>query len=148
MASLGADEIAATITEFSGDQLLRYQPRVPVRVGHLQGIRRITASRIAETIWGKSLPESHYRDLLHKRLGGRIEVRIPSGRIDVLTEEYCIEVKHFTGWKSAIGQTLSYCCYVPQKPAIALIDLPRSFTVPASVCHKLGVTLLDLFEFV
>ena len=146
LSALSAEEIADAIAAADLSHLRDYCPEAPVKIADLR-MHRIAASRCAETIWGKSLPESHYRDLLHRKLGGRIEVSVPAGRIDVLTNTLCIEVKHWAGWKAAIGQALSYCCYVPQKPAVALIDLPVNVVVPAAVCHKLGVLLLDPLDF-
>ena len=56
----------------------------------------------------KKRNESYYRDKLAKSLNGRIEVKVPSGRIDILTKNQIIEVKHIKRWKDAIGQVTIY----------------------------------------
>ena len=58
-------------------------------------------------------PEKKVRDKLHKRLGGEIEVRCLAGSIDLLTSLEIIEVKQVKGWKSALGQLLTYSDYYP-----------------------------------
>lgn len=42
-----------------------------------------------------------------------IEVNTPVGKIDILTDEEIIEVKRVSGWKSAVGQILTYGFYYP-----------------------------------
>ena len=56
----------------------------------------------------KKRNESYYRDKLAKSLNGRTEVIVPSGRIDILTSNQIIEVKHIKRWKDAVGQITIY----------------------------------------
>lgn len=56
----------------------------------------------------KKRNESYYRDKLAKSLNGQTEVKVPSGRIDILTSNQIIEVKHIKRWKDAIGQIIIY----------------------------------------
>ena len=44
-----------------------------------------------------------------------MEVPVPCGRIDVLTDSEIIEVKEAKGWKGAIGQIISYGIYYPER---------------------------------
>jgi hypothetical protein len=58
---------------------------------------------------------------LWQKVGGQLEVLCDAGRIDLLTEEEVIEVKHIRNWKSALGQVLSYAHYFPaHRPRIHL----------------------------
>ena len=57
--------------------------------------------------------ELSYRNRLAKQLNGQVEVSTPAGRIDILTETEVIEVKRASGWKSAIGQIISYGKFYP-----------------------------------
>lgn len=57
--------------------------------------------------------ESYYRDKLAKSLDGQTEVSVPSGRIDILTNNQIIEVKHIKKWKAALGQIIVYGDYYP-----------------------------------
>ena len=57
--------------------------------------------------------ESYYRDKLARSLNGQTEVKVPSGRIDILTGNQIIEVKHVKNWKAALGQIITYGVYYP-----------------------------------
>ncbi len=65
--------------------------------------------------------ESLWRDALAEALHGRVEVRVPEGRIDVLTEEEAIEVDFQHKWKEGLGQCLVYARAAGKRPALALI---------------------------
>lgn len=53
----------------------------------------------------------------------KVEVPCASGRIDILTPEQVIEVKHVRNYKHALGQVLSYIQYFPnKKPRLHLFD--------------------------
>ena len=57
--------------------------------------------------------ESYYRDKLAKSLNGKTEVKVPTGRIDILTNNQIIEVKHIKKWKAALGQIIAYSSFYP-----------------------------------
>lgn len=57
--------------------------------------------------------ESYYRDKLAKSLNGQIEIQVPSGRIDILTNNQIIEVKHIKKWSAALGQIITYGYHYP-----------------------------------
>ncbi|KAK3269352.1 hypothetical protein CYMTET_22215 [Cymbomonas tetramitiformis] len=59
--------------------------------------------------------ESNVRDKLAAIENGTVEVRTPSGFIDVLTDTEVIEVKHISSWKQAVGQV---CCYALHYPKL------------------------------
>ena len=61
----------------------------------------------------KKRNESYYRDRLAKSLNGQTEVKIPSGRIDILTSNQIIEVKHIKKWNAALGQIITYGYHYP-----------------------------------
>ena len=65
--------------------------------------------------------ESLWRDALAERLGGRVEVRIPEGRVDVLTDEEAIEIDFQHKWKEGLGQCLVYARSTGKRPVLALI---------------------------
>ncbi|KAK3249529.1 hypothetical protein CYMTET_41041 [Cymbomonas tetramitiformis] len=52
--------------------------------------------------------EKHVRDALAKSLNGTTEVAVDAGRVDVVTDDEIIEVKHVVAWKHAYGQVKSY----------------------------------------
>lgn len=50
-----------------------------------------------------------------RKLGGKTEVTTPDGgRIDILTSTEIIEVKQAKGWRSALGQVVSYGHFYPK----------------------------------
>lgn len=57
--------------------------------------------------------ESYYRDKLARSLNGQTEVVVPAGRIDILTSNQVIEVKHIKKWNAALGQVITYGVYYP-----------------------------------
>ena len=61
----------------------------------------------------KKRNESYYRDKLAKSLNGQTEVKVPSGRIDILTRNQIIEVKHIKKWNAALGQIITYGYHYP-----------------------------------
>lgn len=59
--------------------------------------------------------ECDYQANLQQLLGGRREVRCQAGIIDLLTDDYLIEVKHYKSWKHALGQLIAYDMYVKNR---------------------------------
>ena len=51
---------------------------------------------------------------IQEQIGGEIEVIVPCGRIDNLTEHVIVEVKEARLYKSAIGQVMCYGIYYPK----------------------------------
>lgn len=43
------------------------------------------------------------------------EVKTDSGRIDLMTDKFIIEIKDYYKWKNAIGQLFAYSLYYPEK---------------------------------
>lgn len=73
-----------------------------------------------------ALAESFYRDLLAEQVGGRIEVALPFGRCDVMTDRTVWEVEPVDRWRHGVAQALQYAAQVPQRGAIAVYgnDVP------------------------
>lgn len=67
------------------------------------------------------LHEDDYQQLIRKELGGEMEVAVQSGYVDILTEQYAIEVEFANKWKQAIGQSIWYGMQTSKKPGIVLI---------------------------
>ena len=86
--------------------------------------------------------EQRMSNKLAVMLGGIREATNPSGRVDVLTKLYVIEVKKACNWKHGIGQALVYQFYYPdKKPVLFLfgedVDLYRDLA--AWHCDRQGV---------
>ncbi len=99
--------------------------------------------------------ESLWRDALAEALHGRVEVRVPEGRIDVLTEEEAIEVDFQHKWKEGLGQCLVYARATGRRPVLALITYGENaeettrrtealFAAAEEHCASNGVRLLML----
>lgn len=69
----------------------------------------------------QSYSENFYADYIQTLIGGEREVRVKGGRVDIVTDEYAIEVEKAASWKEAIGQSLWYALNTNKKPGIILI---------------------------
>lgn len=72
--------------------------------------------------------EVKVQKLLQEREGGKVEVETPVGFIDLLTNDYVIEIKHVIDWKDGI-KVLAYAKYFPdKKPRVHIFgDYSESF---------------------
>lgn len=82
------------------------------------------------------------------RLGGKIEVTTPVGRVDLVTDDSLFEFKNWKGFKEALGQVLCYKRYIKVKNyCIVLFNCPENFknnTLYAemlSICENYNITL-------
>lgn len=73
-----------------------------------------------------SQTESDYTRRIQKHLGGRLEVPVSHGRVDLMTEDYAIEVELAPEWKESIGQALWYGLQSNKKPGIVIVMRQRS----------------------
>jgi len=69
--------------------------------------------------------ESGIYDELIEKFGGKSDVRIWSGCIDVLTPKYIFEIKRLHNWKYALGQLLAYRLSFPEKTPVAILYAPQ-----------------------
>lgn len=80
--------------------------------------------------------------ILQEREGGEREVESPVGYVDLLTDEYVIEVKHVKVWKDGT-KVLLYAPYFPgRKPRVHLFGgYSKDFrTLVENSFEKLGIT--------
>jgi len=73
-----------------------------------------------------SAMESAWISALATHLGGRSEVSIPGGRVDVVTDTFAIEVERSAKWHEGIGQSLHYAEATGLRPALAVIVVASS----------------------
>lgn len=52
---------------------------------------------------------------------GLSEVETPLGYIDLLTDNYLVEFKHYSGAKNALGQVLSYSHFIKRKNKLIVL---------------------------
>lgn len=90
--------------------------------------------------------ESWYRDQVATKLNGKTEVRVPDGRVDIVTDTHAIEVEFSAKWKNAIGQSLWYSLQTQKKAGIVIIlkdpmkDAPDAIRLETLVKeHKLPI---------
>jgi len=72
-----------------------------------------------------SAKESIWRDLLASNLYGRVEIKLPSGRADVVTSNEVYELDRPTKWKEGMGQVLAYAQDLQLKPVLAIMSYSR-----------------------
>jgi hypothetical protein len=89
------------------------------------------ASPVAEpSRWGVSVPggfssmtvrEHRVRDHFAARyVRAKTEARMDFGRVDVMTEEFAVEVEPFATWKHGVRQALAYAQESGKRPAVAI----------------------------
>jgi hypothetical protein len=83
--------------------------------------------------------ERDYEEYIAKQINGKTEVSVYSGRVDIVTEEYAIEVEKASEWKESIGQALWYGMQTNKKPGIILLILEPED-------RKYGVMLISCLQ--
>jgi len=68
--------------------------------------------------------ESRYRDLLARQVGGRIEVTLPFGRADVMTDTTVFEVEPVSSYAEGVRQALHYASQSGLRGALAAYGEP------------------------
>lgn len=90
-------------------------------------------------------PEHHYRDLLAKQVGGRIEVTLPFGRADVMTDAMVWEVEPATRYPAGVRQALHYGAQTGLPAAIATYGPAKLATKVFSHLAKLPAPGVELW---
>jgi hypothetical protein len=85
-------------------------------------------------------PESYYSDIIAQQLDGITEHKVEGGRVDILTNEYAIEVKRASDWKHSIGQAIWYGLQTNKTPGIILI-------MKTHADYKYGIRLKTSLEY-
>lgn len=94
--------------------------------------------------------EKHWVEGFRQRLNGQSEVPIDNGRVDIVTDNYAIEVDYFHKWQECLGQALHYGDVLHKIPTLALIDDEsksdhlNQLKYIDGLCTKQGVKLLLL----
>lgn len=115
----------------------------PKEVTLAEAIAECTSRNISQQNKVKPSNQSYEKEIqlrLARQHNGKIEVKTPSGRIDVLTEEYIIEVKEAGGWKGGIGQLMSYGHFYPdRKKKLCLFGECSDLETVRNVCKPLDI---------
>jgi hypothetical protein len=83
---------------------------------------------------------------LQSREGGEREVETPAGFVDLLTDEYVIEVKHVSDWKDAAKVVLLAQYFNGKKPRVHLFgSYAADFRALVEKCYA-GVNILVTWE--
>jgi len=101
-------------------------------------------------------PEKVWRDALAAKLGGRTEVKIDGGRIDMMTDTEVFELDWPHKWHEGFGQAMHYADATGKKGVLALISYSQGpenlqeksrqrFDMVKAECDKRGIRLLVLF---
>ena len=84
--------------------------------------------------------ERQHQKVLAQMTGGKMEVQTPVGRVDIVSDQYVIEVKSVENWKGAIGQASVYCqCFPGLKPVVALFGKTSKTELIEHFADQLGV---------
>ena len=90
----------------------------------------------------KDLAEQRMSNRLSAILGGKRETPTLAGRIDVITNNYVIEIKNAADWKHGIGQVIIYSFYhSDKKPALFLFgsNVKTYRAIAKQHCDRLGI---------
>jgi len=73
-------------------------------------------------VFAQSVSENDWQVAFNRLVvHGQLEVTIPTGRIDILTDEYAIEVDHVRNYRAGIKQALHYAAARDRKAGLALL---------------------------
>lgn len=98
-------------------------------------------------------PESKWTEALAAQMEGKTEVQVDRGRVDVMTDNYAIEIDFLKKWHEGLGQAIHYGDESPRIGVLALIvDNPLKSDPEAinlikkieRLCIKKGVKLVLL----
>ena len=93
------------------------------------------------------MTEETIQSELHKKLGGKIEVKTPVGRIDLLTDDKLIEIKKYKNWLHGMGQLIGYSNFYPKKEKMLYLfnvgDGELSYVKKICKKHDVAVKVFD-----
>ncbi|MEI6647959.1 MAG: hypothetical protein WCP12_18120 [bacterium] len=100
--------------------------------------------------------EKLWQAALATNVGGRCEVKIQAGKIDIETATEVYEVERQDNWKEGMGQAIAYATETKKKPVLALISSAQGpknmqkrsrerFDFVHNICATNNVRLLVLF---
>lgn len=98
---------------------------------HIQS--KISLQNILSTESTKTIPtiyldvinkekESSWSNAFSEIIGGKTEVKVKNGRVDIITDKFAIEVDFLHKWKEGLGQALYYGSQTDLIPVLALIS--------------------------
>lgn len=82
--------------------------------------------------------EKYWVSALAAAVNGKTEVRIPYGRVDLITQSFAIEVDWLRKWHEALGQALSYSYGTGRQAAFALVVKRKEWPLSAYNRKKLA----------
>lgn len=96
-----------------------------------------------------SAKESQFILALAERIGGKAEVVIDGGKIDIVTDRYAIEVDFLSKWKEGMGQSQFYSSKTNKLPALFLVHDrgqidSRTLQLAADETQRLGIHLVSV----
>lgn len=74
---------------------------------------------------------------LAKELNAEMEVKTPTGFIDLLNEESIIEIKRYSHWKHALGQIICYSKFYPLKQKVIYLFGDRNIDVNVNIIEEI-----------
>ncbi len=96
---------------------------------------------ICFTSYGQTkISEKEYAMYIQSLIGGELEYYANGGYVDLLTDEYAIEIERASEWQESIGQCLWYALNTNKKPAIILL-------IEDSADYKYYIRLNSVIEY-
>lgn len=77
-------------------------------------------------------------------MSGKIEVKTPVGKIDLLTNDTVIEIKTYRNWKCALGQLIACGTFYPKRTKqMCLFDVgDNKIKYIKKICNKNDIELV------
>lgn len=127
------------------------QQKQPLSIAYYSLDNPVFIPVIQLTVKDPSL-EKYWVEAFRQQINGRSEVPIENGRVDIVTDNYAIEVDYFHKWQEGLGQALHYGDVLDKIPTLALIDDDNraksdnlnQLKYVEALCTKKGVKLLLL----
>jgi hypothetical protein len=104
---------------------------------HVPGTANNLLVPVIELTVADASMESNWSAALATTLHGRTEASVESGRVDVLTSSYAIEVDRLDKWHEGIGQAAHYALLTKAMPVVALIVPSDNWPLSESTRAKL-----------
>lgn len=115
-----------------------YAPCVTIDTSFCEVFLNVTNQK-RESSWNTALTHAWHAES---------EVKIPYGRIDILTDTLAVEIDYFKKWKEGVGQSLYYAYVTKRAAGLALICdnhvSDSQLHAVKSFCNTLNIRLFIL----
>lgn len=109
---------------------------------------------VVNIVHAEEFTESDWQVAFNKKVThGKLEEKIATGRVDILTNTHAVEVDYVRNYRDAVNQALRYAQETRKKPGIALIvdgerDTVQAVKAVRKLAEEAGVTFWLVNDYV